>query len=762
MTCSGCAARVTKALEHVPGVDSVAVNFALKSGRVSGSVDRNSVLRAVEIAGYKAIFKPKSLRVVRPVYSSEETGARYRLVFSMLLAAAVMILAMLPLPESWKVSSQISAVLQGLLATTMILGPARGFFSHAIFLARHRAVNMDTLVAIGVGAAWLFSVFQVIGFGDHSSHATQHLYFESAVVIAAFVLLGRWLEELARSSAVDSIMKLASLQPSTATLRRETRRQDSPGADMSGLQGSSYRDEEVAVADVNPGDLMVVAAGKACPTDGVVYSGESEMDESLVSGESTPVYKKSGDLVLGGTLNCGGGFLIVRATKIGNDTMLSQIVSLVEDAQARRPAIQKIVDQVASRFVPGVLVLAVMTVGAHLLAGHAFPVALNACLAVLVIACPCALGLATPTAILAGSGRAARMGILVRDPDALQEIRDVNVLVIDKTGTVTTGDFVVRESWLDDHFFDFFKKDGHSFSMEAACALLSGVLSVSRHPLSTAAAKWFIGMSAGGEYSKGTSDMPQGVQILSTVEHAGRGIVARILLNGMEREIVSGNLMLMSSLNIPIDALHGHIPSGFSCVWIAIDRKLIARLALESELRQSAVVAVGRLKRAGIEVVMASGDQPAAVEQVALASGIGRFHSALLPGQKVSLVQDLQKSGKRVVMAGDGINDAPALAQADVGISVGRGTDIAMGTSGLIIPSGDLTRIADAIQLSRIITRVIRQNLFWAFGYNIVAIPIAAMGLLSPMIAAGAMAMSSVSVVLNSLRLFRFRPDLTK
>ena len=735
MSCSSCATRISTALETTPGVNSVSVNFAMRTGRVLGNISTDALSKVVAQAGYKAVFC-ESEKSSGPKLSNassvriEIERARREMQRSAWLASIVTLFAMTPLAHF-----EGSQGIQAILTTILIAGPARGFFIRSAKLLRHGGVNMDTLVAMGVGSAWVFSLWQM-------SRGERHLYFETAAVIAAFVLLGRWLEERARNSALDAIAGLAAMQPATAMVRRRMENT------ADGARGD--HDLEIPVVEVKVGDLMVVAAGQACPTDGVVESGASELDESLVSGESIPVLKTTGSPVIGGTINCGSGLLLIRAVKIGNDTMLARIMALVQDAQAAKPAIQKLVDAVSSRFVPAVLVIAAATLAIRMSGGGDFEEALRASLAVLVIACPCALGLATPTAILAASGRAARMGILIRDPNSLQDIRRAAVLVIDKTGTVTTGTFEIPELW--------FSADGMAYSRSLMLALIDAAQKPSRHPLAQATAKHF---------TREVSKFPYAAEIQSGDyrEIPGRGVIAKFLAEGKEFVVVSGNEALMRDQKIdlsqapkvPAKAQDGTEIAGGTLVWFAINSKLVGRAVLTSTIRSRAVEAVHRLMAGGIDVVMASGDREAAVAAVARAAGIRTYHSGFLPEQKVELVKELQAAGKKVIMAGDGINDAPALAQADVGIAVGRGTDIAIGTAGLIIPSGDLTRIADAVVLSRATSRIIHQNLFWAFFYNTVAIPVAALGWLSPMVAAGAMALSSVSVVVNSLRLTRVR-----
>lgn len=735
MTCGSCAARINHAIEATAGVETVSINFAMRTGRVIGNITAEKIAQVVADAGYKAIFGG-GIPASSPIQSQQELAKR-DMKIAVGIGFLVVLLEMIPMVVSIP-PYEFMTWMQAILSTVVIAGPARGFFTRSTRLLRHGSVNMDTLVAMGVGAAWIFSLWQMAR-GGH------HLYFESAVMIAAFVLVGRWLEERARNSALDAIAGLAAMQPATAIVRRH----------VAGDPEMKTIDVEVALPEVAVGDLMVVQSGQSCPTDGIVEAGSTEFDESLVSGESVPVLKVVGSAVIGGTINCGSQLILVRAAKVGKDTMLARIMGLVQDAQAAKPEIQKMVDAISARFVPGVIVVAAGTLILHLYRGQEFTDALQSCLAVLVIACPCALGLATPTAILAGTGRAARMGILIRDPDALQMIRKATALVIDKTGTVTTGTFEVPDVW--------WVPQVASELGTILPAVIYATQKSSRHPLAQAVAKHF---ARDMFKEKESPSIAGGIHVGESREIPGRGVIARLVADGKVFVIASGNESLMreqkidlsAAPKIPLNAQDGTEIAGGTIIWFAINGKLAGRAVLTSTIRQRAAQAVHRLMVEGMEVVMASGDREAAVAVVARAAGITSYHAALMPDQKVELVKSLQASGKIVIMAGDGINDAPALAQADVGIAVGRGTDIAIGTAGLIIPSGDLTRIADAVMLSRATARIIHQNLFWAFFYNTVAIPVAGLGFLSPMLAAAAMALSSVSVVMNSLRLTRARP----
>lgn len=738
MTCGSCAARVTKALEGISGAHDVSVNFALRSGHLAGSVSREDVEQAVQNAGYRAVFAVDVPEGNAGSPTGGEIDAREeiatskrRLQFAAILGLPVPVLAITPLGHL-NYLVDYSGGLQAVLTTLLLVGPGRGFFIRSWHLLRNRSLNMDSLVALGVGSAWIYSVWQVARVGQN---APDHLYFESAVMITVFVLAGRWLEERARHAAVDAITSLAKMRPRVALVRN-----------ASGTSNKeTTRDVEVPIDLVKVGDHLVVAAGRAIPADGRIVDGKSDIDESLVSGEQMPVTRYPGDSVVGGTINIGPGILLIAAEKTGQDTFLAKVLDLVQGAQAMRPAIQKLVDEVAARFVPAVVVIAILTFLFWIQSG--VDVALQAALAVLVIACPCALGLATPTALLAGTGRAARMGVLIRDPDALQDIHRADCLVVDKTGTVTSANLKVVDQWLNPEF--------SSSQGELVRRMFYAAQSQSSHPVAKAVTEFLLsGAFDGLPMSRlDFGEIPGQID-----EIAGRGVVARFIVDGRVHVVAVGNDALVSDQNAVLPRLHSVANQNepASVVWLVMDRQIIGRLLLRAEIPESASDAVGQLKNLGIDVVMASGDRDEIVRHVAEKVGIRSFHAAMLPSGKLELIRSLQDSGRHVIMAGDGINDAPALAQANVGIAVGGGSDIAIGSAGLVIPSGQLNRIADAISLSKKTVKIIRQNLFWAFFYNVVAIPVAALGWLSPMVAAAAMALSSVSVVTNSLRLMRF------
>jgi len=747
MTCGSCAARVTSALERIPGVTEVAVNFATKRGKVVGEVSTSQVTDAVTGAGYAAVLagssnessadasaEKKSNGSVSDVFASNASQQFVELVAALVLTLPVFVISM------FGITFPGSDFVQFLLTSVVIAWPGRGFFVRSVRLLRFRAVNMDTLVALGVIAAWGYSILLLLGVGvsAQSSEAGPekiHLYFEAAAVIATLVLLGRWLEERAKNTALDAIAKLGRLLPDTIECLLPD-----------GTEGRK------SIGALAVGDLFIVRVGSVIPGDGLIMDGETSVDEALVTGESTPVARRKGDRVVGGSINVGPGVIRVRNTAVGRDTMLARIMALVADAQATKPAIQKAVDQVASIFVPVVMVIAVVTfAGWYLATGGDWAQALMPAVAVLVIACPCALGLATPTALLVGTGRAASRGILVRSADAMEHARKIRSVVMDKTGTLTNGRPEVIE---------FRPASPGDFLM--AHALVGALTSQSRHPVSLALTDYV------------STRVPSLPKLREFAEIAGKGLRGSLMWQGSLRSVVLGNSALCQEAGASINDEEGvgaqQDPGReATLVWLVVDRVVVARASLVDKVRPSARELIATLRGSGVRVVLATGDsERAARATLASLEGVtvDALHSGLKPGDKVAIVaaeRRAMSSGELVAMVGDGINDAPALAAADIGIAQGTGTDVAMGSAALVLPGGDISRISDAIEISRLTTRTIRQNLFWAFLYNVIAIPVAAVGLLSPMIAAGAMAFSSLSVVGNSLRLrkwSRFRRQL--
>jgi Cu+-exporting ATPase len=603
--------------------------------------------------------------------------------------------------------SPVLRVMEFGLSTAILFGSSNSIFRKAWTLAQQGEANMDTLIAIGSGAAWAYSIPGVFKMG-------HHVYFESAAGICTFVLLGRYMEERAKGKASEAIRKLIELQPETA-LRIEA-------------DGS---EREVAIDDVQLGDRLRVRAGDKVPTDGRVLEGNSTIDEAMITGESLPVNKVAGDAVIGGCLN-GNGSFIMSVTAIGGDTVLSGIVKLVDQAQGTKLPVQKLVDRISARFVPAVGGVAALTFVGWALSGHPVSRALAHSVAVLLIACPCALGLATPTAIMVGTGQAAKRGIYIRNGEALETASKLTTIVFDKTGTITEGKPVVTDSFI-----------LPGFDETRLASLLAAAEAGSEHFLARAMADWC---------------KPRAEALLSADEFSalpGRGVIA----SAGGQSIVVGNAALLTENGIDCGTLADEATrlaeQGKTPVFVAVDGKSAAIFAIADQPRPGAREAIALLHRLGLKTVMATGDVDAVARHVAREVGIDEVVARATPADKLAVIRRLQEAGQKVGMIGDGINDAPALAAADVGFAIGGGADIAVESADITLVGGDIARVAAGIDLSRKTMAIIRQNLFWALGYNVISIPVAAAGRLNPMIAAAAMAMSSVSVVTNSLRLQR-------
>ena len=703
MTCASCALLIEMKLRRDPRVRSATVNFAAATLTVHGVMDRDTLSDIVRRLGYEArpmdTLSQRRLLVEREKARVEE--ARKRFVQSALLTAPVMISGML------MHKSPALRVMEFALSSVILFGSSNSIFKKAWALARQGEANMDTLIAIGSGAAWAYSIPGVL-----KMH--HHVYFESAAGICTFVLLGRYMEERAKGKASEAIRKLIELQPETALC---------VNADGS--------EREIPIDDVQLGDVLRVRAGDKIPTDGQVLDGHSSVDEAMITGESLPVAKTAGDRVIGGCLN-GTGSFTMRVTAIGGDTVLSGIVKLVDHAQGSKLPVQKLADRISARFVPAVGGVAALTFGGWLLAGAPVSAALAHSVAVLLIACPCALGLATPTAIMVGTGQAARRGIYIRHGEALETAAKLTTVVFDKTGTITAGKPVVTDS----HLLP-------GTDEPRLATLVAAAETGSEHFLARALAEW---------------SQPRQRETLRAenfVAHPGRGVTADIA----GCEIVIGNAALCQEMGIdhsPLIALAERLATqGKTPVFVAIAGQAAAVFGIADEPRPGAAEAIARLHRLGLQTVMATGDVDAVAHHVAREVGIDRVLARCTPAGKLAAVRELQAAGEKVGMIGDGINDAPALAAADVGFAIGGGADIAVESADVTLVGGDIARVAAGIDLSRRSMNIIRQNLFWALGYNVVAIPVAAAGRLNPMIAAAAMAMSSVSVVANSLRLQR-------
>ncbi len=712
MTCASCVSRVERALRAVPGVIDASVNLATnRADVVHSGADTAALVAAVQRAGYEAHAVAE--RGATPAHTNADAGWRVALAA---LLSAPLVLPMLGdllgrhgmLPAWWQFA----------LATPVQFWLGARFFRAGWKAVRAGSANMDVLVALGTSAAYGLSL--VLWW--RAPDAMPHLYFESAAVVITLVLLGKWLEARAKRRTLDALSALRALAPETATVRRN------------GVETT------VPLDHVRVGDEVVVRPGERVPTDGVLIEGRSHFDESMLTGESLPVAREAGERVTGGAINAEGR-VVVRTTAIGAETTLSRIVRLVENAQAKKPPIQQTVDRVAAVFVPVVLAIAALTlIGWGVLGGHWEAAIVNA-VAVLVIACPCALGLATPTALMVGTGLAAQRGILVRDAQALETMRQVRVVAFDKTGTLTIGR---------PRLAALVAADGEQDAalLADAAALQSG----SEHPLARAV------LEAARERNV-VVPAASGVQAV-----AGRGIEGRVgtrtLRLGSTRWLGELNLAPTSALNAAAEQAQSE---GRSVSWLVdADTSSVRGLfAFGDEVKPEAAAAIAALHAHGVRCVLVSGDNRGAAMAIAKQLGIDDVRAEVLPADKAKVVASLRENlaaGDKVAMVGDGINDAPALAAADVGLAMATGTDVAMESAGLTLMRGDVRLVPEALALSRAVTRKIRQNLFWAFAYNVVGIPAAAFGFLTPVIAGAAMALSSVSVVSNALLLKRWKP----
>ncbi|HEX4330364.1 MAG TPA: heavy metal translocating P-type ATPase [Burkholderiales bacterium] len=711
MTCASCVAHVERALNKVPGVISASVNLATEQARVQANPEVNidALLRAVDAAGYAATPAQEQKADSSPALPT------WWPVAAAALLSLPLLLPMLAMPfgGDW----MLPPLLQLLLATPVQFWLGWRFYSAGWRALKSGTANMDLLVALGTSAAYGLSLYLLLRHWEHAAH--QHLYFESSAIVITLVLLGKWLETRAKRQTTVAIRALQALRPDTARVRRD------------GM------DSEMPLAAVKVGDLVVARAGERIAIDGVITEGSSEVDESLISGESLPVARHAGQHVTGGAVN-GSGLLLIETTAIGAETTLSRIIRMVEDAQAAKAPIQRLVDQVSAVFVPVVLVIALVTLlGWGFYNGEWEAALLNAA-AVLVIACPCALGLATPTAIMAGTGVAARHGILIKDAQALEIAHAVKLVAFDKTGTLTEGKpalVAFKASSGTDHDL-----------LRLAAAVQQG----SEHPLARAVLQ--------AAQREGTQ-IPPAAQVQTL---AGRGLQA--MVEGAT--LYLGNQRLMQEQGAwdheaPAQARELET-QGRTISWLARDagdqRQLLGFMAFGDTVKPNARAAVEALRAQGVKSIMLTGDNPGSAQAVAHAVGLDDFRAEVLPADKARVVSELKSGGGSVAMVGDGINDAPALAAADVGIAMGSGTDVAMQAAGITLMRGDPLLVADAISISKRTYSKIRQNLFWAFVYNLVGIPLAAFGFLNPVVAGAAMAFSSVSVVSNALLLRRWKP----
>ncbi len=731
MTCASCVARVEKALAGVKGVMGADVNLATERVAVSydpGQVSFATMARAVEAAGYRLMPTAEGEEALdreRRRRERETRMLRAKLIYSVVSAAVIMLLSMghMHLPLLREIPQRTLFIVLFALATPVQFWPGMTFYRAAFSAARHATSDMNTLIAVGTSAAYLYSVVATF-FPSFISGTGLELavYYDASATIIALILLGRFLEARAKGRTSEAIRRLMDLQARTARVLRDGRELD------------------LAIDEVRVGDMVVVRPGERIPVDGVVEEGRSAVDESMLSGEPLPVEKGPGDEVTGATVNGTGSFRL-RVTRVGSDTVLAQIIRLVEEAQGSKAPIQRMADKVAAVFVPVVISMAAVTFLVWLLAGPepSFNFALINFVAVLVIACPCALGLATPTAIMVGTGKGAEMGVLIKGGEVLEAAGRLDVVVFDKTGTLTWGKPEVTDVLA--------VRGGEDDLLALAAAVERG----SEHPL----AETLVAEARGRGLTLGEASDFQA--------HPGRGVVAH--MGG--RELRLGNAAFMQESGVELGDMEVRAEElareGKTVVYVLAGGELLGLVAVADTLKPMAAEAVRELKKLGVEVAMLSGDRRATAEAVARQVGLDSVLAEVLPADKAAEVARIQSAGKVVAMVGDGINDAPALAQADIGIAIGTGTDIALETSDITLISEDLRKVATAIRLSRATLRTIKQNLFWAFFYNAIGIPIAAGVLypvwgvlLNPIYAAAAMAFSSLSVVSNSLRLRRF------
>ncbi|CAM4438504.1 heavy metal translocating P-type ATPase [Paenibacillus tarimensis] len=724
MTCAACAARIEKGLNKLPGVAHATVNFAMETAHVEyapGEVTVSDMQQKVEKLGYKATLKQES---GEPADRRAQEIRKHKL--------KLLISAVLSLPLLWTMVSHFSFTswmytpeilmnpwLQMILAAPVQFYVGWPFYSGAYKALRNGSANMDVLVALGTSAAYFFSVYQTISWaseGGSLHHGGPALYFETSAVLITLVIMGKLFEALAKGRTSEAIKSLMGLQAKTARVERN-------GQELT-----------VSVEEVLIGDIVLVRPGDKVPVDGVVAEGRSSVDESMLTGESLPVEKQAGDAVYGATMNKNGS-LKVKATKVGKDTALAQIIKVVEEAQGSKAPIQRVADVISGIFVPIVVAISIAAflVWYFLITPGDFPNALEIAISILVIACPCALGLATPTSIMAGSGRAAELGILFKGGEHLEQTHKIDAIILDKTGTVTKGKPELTDVITDG--------DKNTF-----LAIVGSAERNSEHPLAEA-------IVAGIE--------ERGISIpASEAFEAVPGYGIKAVVQG--RSVVIGTRRLMEREGIAdAESAYGAMTelemAGKTAMLAAVDGTYAGMVAVADTVKETSAAAVKRLKAMGIQVIMITGDNERTAQAIAAQVGIEHVLAEVLPEGKAAEVKKLQEQGKHVAMVGDGINDAPALATANVGMAIGTGTDVAMEAADVTLMRGDLSSIPDAIYMSRKTMSNIKQNLFWALGYNTLGIPVAAIGLLAPWVAGAAMALSSVSVVLNALRLQRVK-----
>ncbi len=718
MTCASCAVSVESMIKAQSGVVNAAVNYASASVSVEylpNIIQPDGLRKAVQSIGYDLLIEDnkKESETLEALHEKNFNKLKWKTIWASILATPVVIIGMFFMDIPY------ANAIMWILSTPVVLWFGKDFFINAWKQATHGSANMDTLVALSTGVAYLFSVFNTL-FPHywHERGLHGHVYFEASAVVIAFILLGKLLEEKAKGNTSTAIKKLIGLQPKTVTVIR-----------------TSGDEIEMPIERVSVGDIILVKPGEKIAVDGIVTSGNSFVDESMLSGEPVAVMKKEGEKVFAGTINQKGSFQF-STLKVGSETMLAQIIRMVQDAQGSKAPVQKLVDRIAGIFVPVVIIIALISFGAWWLFGgeNGFTQGLMALVTVLVIACPCALGLATPTAIMVGVGKGAENGILIKDAESLELAKNINAIVLDKTGTITEGKpEVTGTAWLNND--------------DSTAQILFSIEKQSEHPLAEAVVNYFQKLD------------PIGVSDFQSI--TGKG--AKAIVAGESYFIGNKKLLHENSIELSeqlLEKAQYWSDASKTVIWFANQNSALAVLAISDKIKETSIEAIEHFHQMGIEVYMLTGDNEATAKSIAAQTGITQFKAEVLPQQKADFIKNLQSNGKTVAMVGDGINDSTALAQADVSVAMGKGSDIAIDVAKMTIISSDLNKIPQAIALSKQTVATIRQNLFWAFIYNIIGIPIAAgilypfTGfLLNPMIAGAAMALSSVSVVGNSLRL---------
>ncbi|EWG11437.1 heavy metal translocating P-type ATPase [Cytobacillus firmus] len=722
MTCAACSGRIEKGLNKLPGVKHAVVNLALETGTVEYNPEQVSVqdmIKKVENLGYQAKVKTDSDQEIEGYREKEIEKQKGKFIFSLILSIPLFwsmvghfeFTSFIYVPEMF-----MNPWVQLALAAPVQFFIGKQFYIGAYKALKNKSANMDVLVALGTSAAFFYSLYQSLLSIGSNGHMVE-LYYETSAILITLIILGKLFEARAKGRSSEAIKKLMGLQAKTATVLRE-------GEEI-----------EIPLEEVIAGDIIYVKPGEKIPVDGEIIEGQSALDESMLTGESVPVDKTAGDTVIGSTLNK-NGFLKIEATKVGKDTALSQIIKVVEEAQGSKAPIQRMADKISGIFVPIVVSIAVVTflVWYIWVSPGNFAEALEKLIAVLVIACPCALGLATPTSIMAGSGRAAEYGVLFKGGEHLELTHEITAVVLDKTGTVTHGKPVLTDVVTEGHVEE-----------RTFLQLVGSAEKQSEHPLAEAIVK--------GIKDKGiTLFNPQEFEAIP-----GYGIKAKV----EGKNILIGTRRLMEKYDISVQSAKLEMETleenGKTAMLVAVDGKYAGIAAVADTIKETSRNAINRLKQLGIEVIMITGDNKRTAQAIAEEVGIDFAIAEVLPEGKAEEVKKLQNQGKKVAMVGDGINDAPALAVADIGMAIGTGTDVAMEAADITLMRGDLNSIADAILMSKKTIRNIKQNLFWAFAYNTLGIPVAALGFLAPWLAGAAMAFSSVSVVLNALRLQRVK-----